>query len=89
MIGFPSVHGKFDIILSNPPYIKTSDISKLQKEVELWPIYFFKWSFDGLRAYREISWAWKDFKQRWNLCFEIGKGQYDLINKIFYKVVLN
>ena len=84
---FSNVHGKFDIILSNPPYIKTSVISKLQREVRDYDPYIsLNGGFDGLRAYREISLSVKRFLNKDGiLCFEIGKGQYDLINKIFYK----
>lgn len=31
---FESVHGKFDIIISNPPYIATGDIAELDEEVK-------------------------------------------------------
>ena len=33
---FSDIHEKFDIIISNPPYIKTPDIKKLDKEVKLY-----------------------------------------------------
>ena len=43
---FSEVHEKFDVIISNPPYIKTSDIKNLDKEVKLYdPFIALKWWF--------------------------------------------
>lgn len=47
---------KFDLIISNPPYIKDSDIDLLQKDVKDYePITALSGGEDGLDAYREIA----------------------------------
>ena len=46
---------KFDILISNPPYIPTNDIKKLQKEVKEYdPFIALNGGKDGLDAYKLI-----------------------------------
>lgn len=53
---FEAVKGmRFDIIVSNPPYIKRSDLNNLQPEIRGWePLDALDGGEDGLRFYREI-----------------------------------
>ena len=50
-----SIQGKFDIIISNPPYIKSSQIKSLQKEVKDYdPLLALDGGQDGLDCYKII-----------------------------------
>lgn len=67
----------FDIIVSNPPYIRTNDIDGLMDEVKLHePFMALDGSFDGLKFYREITTAsTKHLKKNGYLIYEIGCDQ--------------
>jgi release factor glutamine methyltransferase len=46
---------KFDIVVSNPPYIKSADIPELQREIREWePLQALDAGKDGLQYYRKI-----------------------------------
>lgn len=69
--------GLFDIIVSNPPYIKTSEIEQLDRAVRLYdPLLALDGGADGLRAYQALA---SDcaalLKQGGKIFFEIGQGQ--------------
>ncbi len=50
------IGGRFDLILSNPPYIPTSEIDGLEPEVSLWdPKAALDGGTDGLDAYRQLA----------------------------------
>lgn len=74
---FECVTDKFDLIVSNPPYIQTSVIEELEEEVKLHdPFIALDGKEDGLYFYRKIvenSPAY--LKQGGKLYFEIGHDQ--------------
>lgn len=74
---FENVTGEFDVIVSNPPYIKTDDIPHLMPEVSVFePIIALDGDTDGLEFYRKIVSEGKQFlKQGGHMIFEIGCEQ--------------
>ncbi|MTI68995.1 MAG: peptide chain release factor N(5)-glutamine methyltransferase [Firmicutes bacterium] len=69
--------GNIDIIVSNPPYIPTSDIKTLQREVSKYePKEALDGGLDGLNFYKEITKeANKWLKKNGVLAYEIGYNQ--------------
>ncbi len=74
---FEQVSGKFDIIVSNPPYIRSDVIETLMPEVRDYePRMALDGMEDGLHFYREIIRQCKDFMGIGSkLFFEIGYDQ--------------
>ena len=73
---FPPELPKSDIIVSNPPYIKTEDIADLQSEVLKEPEMALDGGADGLDFYRAICEKWKSYlTPEGSLFFEIGEDQ--------------
>lgn len=82
-IKFPPKVPTADIIVSNPPYIKSSDISALQKEVQQEPFMALDGGADGLDFYRIIAAKWNGFlKEKGMLFLEIGEDQRDDVYRI-------
>lgn len=74
---FSNVDEKFDIIYSNPPYIKSDVIDTLQREVrDFEPRLALDGGWDGLKFYRDITKAAPLYlKEGAYLAFEIGYDQ--------------
>lgn len=67
---------KFDIIVSNPPYIRTKVIKTLEKKVQNEPYIALDGGEDGLYFYKEIvKNAYQYLKFKGYLCMEIGFDQ--------------
>lgn len=86
---FENIDGEFNVIVSNPPYIKTSEIQRLSKEVQNEPLLALDGGQDGLLFYREIiKQAHKYLEEQGYLCIEIGEDQKEqvitLINNCSY-----
>ena len=75
-----------DIIVSNPPYIKSSDLSTLQSEVQFEPSMALDGGADGLDFYRIIAEKWNsNLKENGMLFLEIGEDQGEAVYEILEK----
>ncbi len=84
---FENIEGRFDVIVSNPPYIATKEIETLSPEVrDHEPHMALDGMEDGLFFYRKIVSASKDFlnPEGW-LCFEIGYDQGEAVSDMMKK----
>ena len=75
---------KYDVIVSNPPYIETAVIDTLQEELRLHDPYIaLDGKEDGLYFYRRIiSEAGKYLKTQGELMFEIGCDQAEAVEEL-------
>ena len=75
------VEGKFDVIVSNPPYIKTGDIALLDVNVrDHDPIIALDGGEDGLDCYRKIIPNASEYLvDGGSLCLECGMGQAEQV----------
>lgn len=78
------VYGKYDIIVSNPPYIKKSDINKLDLDIRNYePKLALDGGFNGLASFRKIVYKAKKLLIRnGKIILEIGFKQKNLINEL-------
>ena len=82
---FENVHGRFDLIVSNPPYIASADMAALAPEVKDFdPIRALDGGADGLDAYRQIAISASAYLHPGGVVMvEIGAGQIQAVTSIF------
>ena len=75
---------KYDVIVSNPPYIPTKDIDELSEEVRLHdPVLALDGDTDGLKFYKAITKQSVNYlKENGYLCYEIGYNQAEDVRNI-------
>ncbi|MBQ2057959.1 MAG: peptide chain release factor N(5)-glutamine methyltransferase, partial [Oscillospiraceae bacterium] len=83
----PMLLGRFDIIVSNPPYIPSAEIHELDSSVkDFEPREALDGGEDGLDFYRAIIPRWTDIlREGGYILFECGEGQADAIGKMLEK----
>ena len=83
----PPFLGKFDMIVSNPPYITGREMEELPGSVkDFEPHLALYGGEDGLDFYRAIAQNFRSaLKPDGYLCFEFGMGQGDEVSKILMK----
>jgi len=81
------LRGAFPLIISNPPYIPTTEISKLDIEVKAYdPLTALDGGYDGYEHYRRLSQIVPSLlAPQGFVLFEGGAGQADMIASIFVK----
>lgn len=73
-----------DVLVSNPPYIKSAEISSLQREVTCEPLRALDGGEDGLIFYKCISQKWLSKVQDGGLvALECGNGQSNDVLQLF------
>ena len=81
---FESLNKKFDLIISNPPYVKKNDLTKLSKDVLYDPLISLEGGLTGLRSYFKIAKeVHKHIKKDGFIILEIGFGQFKQVDNIF------
>ncbi len=83
---FENLQGrKFDVIVTNPPYIRRADIDKLQREIrEFEPVLALDGGEDGLEFYRRIAAEAKEHVAMGGYLFaECGEDQAEQIAAMF------
>lgn len=83
--GSPGSSRRFDLIISNPPYIPSAEIATLQPEVrDFDPRAALDGGKDGLSFYRLLASQAKSFlKSNGKIMLEIGDGQADAVSTMF------
>ena len=80
---FEKVEKKFDIIVSNPPYIETDTIKSLDKQVQNEPLLALDGGEDGLKFYRIlVNEGYKYLNKDGYLCMEIGYNQKQKVEEL-------
>lgn len=76
-----TAYGHFDLIMANPPYIPSSDIDKLERDVRHFdPIKALDGGSDGLASWRVLLPRLPAIlKNDGNVFVEVGAGQCDLV----------
>lgn len=84
---FSHVHGRFNIIVCNPPYVPSGEIRSLQKEVKDYePRIALDGGDDGLEFYRRLASEVSRYITRGGmLMLEVGEGQAQEVLKLFEK----
>ena len=79
--------GKYDLIVSNPPYIKKSDLKKLDKEVKNYePRLALDGGLEGISVVRKVIKKSSELiKTRGKLVLEIGSDQTEQVKKMLNK----
>ena len=82
---FKRIRGRFDVIVTNPPYIPSAEIETLQREVRDYePRLALDGGVDGLDFYRRIAAeAPKYLNRGGTLIMEVGAGQAQEVVKMF------
>ena len=76
-----------DVIVSNPPYIRSEDIASLQSEVLREPHMALDGGSDGLVFYRYLVGEWSHkLKEKGFMAFECGEDQAEDICRLFDKI---
>jgi HemK family putative methylases len=80
-------YGKYDLVISNPPYIKNSDLKYLEKDViGFEPKLALNGGFDGVSVIKKvISKSSKLIKKNGKLFLEIAFDQRKVVEKILKK----
>ena len=91
---FEYISGKFDLIISNPPYIDKEDYGKLEKELYFEPKSALYGGEDGLFFYKKIiNEASNYLNNEGHLIFEIGYDQKEFLNYLLkergFKSIIN
>ena len=77
-------HNKFDLVVSNPPYIKTKDLKNLQDDIKYFePKLALDGGIDGLDVIKKVIYKTKEIlKKNGVLALEIGNNQYKKVSEI-------
>jgi release factor glutamine methyltransferase len=80
----PMLLGLFDLIVCNPPYIRTDEIEGLDRSVrDFEPRPALDGGTDGLDFYRSVASKWRTvLKDDGRIAFECGAGQADAVGAI-------
>lgn len=84
---FSRIHGRFNLIVCNPPYIRSGDIEGLQREVrEYEPLVALDGGADGLDFYRRLAKEVTRYIVKGGmLMLEVGEDQAAEVLKLFEK----
>ena len=84
---FENIEGKFDLIVCNPPYIRSADIEGLEKEVTCQPHIALDGGEDGLKFYRVLAdKAGEYLTDGGAIMMEVGYDQAQDVINLFKKI---